>query len=110
MFPISAMCAGKSLTVDCSVPADEINSAKIQFGVATPVDAPLVSTCGSSADKVTCTDPKSKTICYPDNLWPAGAFAAKVMWSNTRADSGYSNPLAVPGVPSSPSSPRAINQ
>ena len=110
MFPIAGMCAGKALTVDCSVAADEINSAKIQFGVATPVDAPLVSTCGSGADKVTCTDPKSKTICYPDNLWPMGAFTAKVTWANTRAESPPSLPLAVPGIPSSPSLPRTVNQ
>jgi hypothetical protein len=114
LFPIRAMCAGKVLTFDCTPAGDEITGAKIQFtvgGVAqTPVDAPLVATCGSDpATKVTCTG-ASKTICYPDTLWPTPYSVARAMVSNVRDSSAYSLPLNIPGVPSSPSSVRSIQQ
>ena len=109
-----AWCAGKALTFDCTPATDEVTGAKIQFtvgGVAqTPVDAPLVATCGSDpATKVTCTG-ASKTICFPDTLWPTGYSVARAMVSNARDSSAYSLPLNIPGVPSSPSSVRSITQ
>lgn len=105
--------AEKSLTFDCTPASDAILLATIQFTVGaerSSFDAPLVSTCGSGADKVTCTDPLSKTICFPDTLWPAGAFVAKAMVGNARASSEYSAPLNVPGIPTSPGLLRAITQ
>ena len=110
LFPIQAMCAGRSLTFDCTPAVDAVTSAKLYFNALPSVDAPLVSTCGSGADKVTCTDPASKTICYPDTLWPTTAFTAKATVTNARDTSGQSLPLSVPGVPSSPSLLRAITQ
>jgi hypothetical protein len=110
LFPISGMCAGKVLTFDCTPAADAVTGAQIQIGTGTPFDVPLVSTCGSGTDKVTCTDPASKTICYPDTSWPTGPFVAKANVRNARDVSAYSLPLAVPGVPSSPGSLRAIMQ
>ena len=110
MFPISGMCSGRSLTFDCTPVVDAVTSVKLYFNALPAVDAPLVSTCGSGADKVTCTDPASKTICYPDTLWPTTAFTAKATVTNARDTSGQSLPLNVPGVPSSPSLLRAITQ
>jgi hypothetical protein len=109
MFPVHAMCAGKALTFDCTPAADAITGAQIQIGTATPFDVPLVSTCGSGADKVTCTG-ASKTVCWPDTSWPTGAFTAKANVRNDRDTSGYSLPLNVPGIPSSPGLLRAITQ
>jgi hypothetical protein len=109
LFPISGMCAGKALTFDCTPAADNVIGAQIQIGTGAPFDVPLVSTCGSGADKVTCTG-ASKTICWPDTSWPTGAFTAKANVRNDRDTSAYSLPLAVPGVPSSPGSLRAITQ
>ena len=111
MFPVAGMCAGHVLTFDCTNPAEEINGAKIQINALPAVDVPLVSTCGSDpVTKVVCTDPKSKTICYPEASWPTGAFSAKALVLNIRDSSGYSLPLPVPGVPSSPGSLRSIVQ
>jgi hypothetical protein len=114
VFPIQALCAGKAITFDCTPAVDEVTGAKIQFtvgGVAqTPVDTPLVSACGSDPlTKVTCTG-ASKTICHPDTLWPAGYSVVTAMVSNVRDSSGYSLPLNVPGIPSSPGLLRAITQ
>lgn len=109
-FPVSGICAGKALTFDCTPAIDEITSAKIQFNMATPIDVSLVSTCGSGTDKVTCTDPKSKTICFPDSLWPTGAFTAKATVSNVRTTSEPSSPLNVPGIPTSPGLLKVIQQ
>ena len=89
------------LTFDCTPPGDEITGARVQIDAAAPVGTPLVSTCGEDpATKVTCTDPKSKTICFPA---PPGAFTAKALVYNIRADSAFSPPLNVPAAPSSPS-------
>jgi len=104
------LAAGKALTFDCTPAADAVTGAQIQIGTGTPFDVPLVSTCGSGADKVTCVDPASKTICWPDTEWPAGAFTAKANVRNDRDTSGYSLPLNVPGIPSSPGLLRAIQQ
>ena len=110
-FASMIWAAPQALTFDCTPAVDAITSAKIQFNALPPVDAPLVSTCGSGDTKITCTDPASKTICFPDTLWPTpGSFTAKAMVSNIRDSSAYSLPLNVPGVPSSPSLLRAIPQ
>jgi len=106
-----AWCAGKVLTFDCTPPADEVIGAKIQIGTNPPIDIPLVSTCGSDPlTKVVCTDPKSKTICWPESSWPTGPFSAKALVLNVRDSSAYSLPLNVPSVPSSPGLLRAITQ
>jgi len=104
------MAAGKALTFDCTPPADEITGAQIQIGTSVWIDVPLVSTCGSGTGKVTCTDPASKTICWPETSWPTGAFIAKALVKNDRDTSGPSSPLSVPGVPTSPGSLRVIQQ
>lgn len=112
LWTCTARAAGKALTFDCTPAVDEITGAKLIFTVGgTPqpaVDAPLVATCGSDPlTKVTCTG-ASKTICYPDNLWPTAAFTARATVSNARDTSAESPPLNVPGTPSPPSLLRSI--
>lgn len=102
------VCAARAdfLTFDCTLPADLVTGAKIQIGTDPPVDAVLVSTCGTDpTTKVTCTDPASKTICHPA---PPGAFVAKALVYNVRDSSAYSPPLSVPGIPGSPSFLRRV--
>ena len=99
------------LTFDCTPVADAITGAALQFGIQEAIDVPVVGACGAGADKVTCVDPASKTICYDVGTMPNGPFTVKALVKNAWGSSAFTNPLSgTKAVPSSPTLLRILTQ
>jgi len=100
--------AAPFLTCDCSVVAQNVTGARLQFGTAAWIDVPVVSTCGSDTP-VTCSG-TSKTICYDLATLPAGAFTVKGRFKNVWGESLDSLPFSDTKVlPSGPGSTRIVH-
>lgn len=83
--------ATAKLTCDCSLPADNVTSAQLQFDNGAWIDIPVVATCVGATETVTCTAP-AVTICY-DTL-PNGSHTVKGRFVNIWGPSSDSSPLA----------------
>lgn len=90
-------------TCDCTPAVDKVLDFQTQLnGGAWVTGVAAVLTCGTGADKVTCTGDQ-RTICYDLTSIPNGPFTLKARARNAWEVSADSLPLS--GTKSTPSSP-----
>lgn len=83
--------APAKLTCDCSLPADNVTGAQLQFDNGTWIDIPVVASCVGATETVACTAP-AVTICY--DALPSGSHTVKGRFVNIWGSSADSLPLS----------------